>query len=99
MRKPTKEEKLRYDTRTRETYATVKAVQEKLLAETGSWYGKGPGFHPEWEAAWAVYNEARNTCPSCGSTRSEVQNHDLMWHDGDVVCLDCDTRVRGYDAG
>ncbi len=32
---------------------------------------------------------------------SEVVNHSLVWHDGDVVCTvkDCGRYVRGYDAG
>jgi transcription elongation factor Elf1 len=40
-------------------------------------------------------------CPKCGSesSRHEVRNYDMMWHDGDVYCKDCGTYVRGYDAG
>ena len=39
------------------------------------------------------------TCPKCGGTNFEVRNHDLMWHDGEVWCVDCDVYVRSYDAG
>ncbi len=40
-------------------------------------------------------------CPKCGSPpkEHEVENYDQTWHDGDVVCQKCQTRVRGYDAG
>jgi hypothetical protein len=38
-------------------------------------------------------------CPKCGGTNFEVRNYDMMWHDGDVWCVDCDVYVRGYDAG
>jgi DNA-directed RNA polymerase subunit RPC12/RpoP len=40
-------------------------------------------------------------CPKCGSPPKEhsVENYDAMWHDGDVVCGKCRTRVRGWDAG
>lgn len=38
-------------------------------------------------------------CPSCGGTNFEVRNYDLMWHDGDVHCVDCGAFVRIYDAG
>ncbi len=41
-------------------------------------------------------------CPKCGSPPGrdhEVANYDPMWHDGDVMCTKCQTRVRGYDAG
>jgi len=40
-------------------------------------------------------------CPNCGAPPSEhtIENYDLMWHDGDVVCTKCNTKVRNYDAG
>lgn len=38
-------------------------------------------------------------CPVCGGTHFEVRNYDLMWHDGDVYCIDCNVWVRTYDAG
>jgi uncharacterized Zn finger protein (UPF0148 family) len=38
-------------------------------------------------------------CPKCGGSNFEVRNYDLMWHDGEVWCTDCDVYVRGYDAG
>jgi len=46
----------------------------------------------------AVGNDP-NKCPQCGGTEFEVKNHNLNWHDGDVVCQDCKTKVRDYDAG
>jgi hypothetical protein len=45
---------------------------------------------------------AANTpnCPKCGNPPSTfyVANHDLIWHEGDVMCP-CGHRVRTYDAG
>lgn len=38
-------------------------------------------------------------CPKCGSGNTSVHNYSMMWHDGDVICDDCGTYVRGYDAG
>lgn len=55
--------------------------------------------HPDYQAASLAWRTAWNTCPDCGSNKTSVENHDLNWHDGDVVCDDCDTYVRMYDAG
>jgi len=40
-------------------------------------------------------------CPKCGSppNQHELRNYSMMWHEGDIVCLNCETYVRGYDAG
>lgn len=38
-------------------------------------------------------------CPKCGGKNFEVINYDMMWHDGDVYCVDCGAYVRMYDAG
>jgi len=38
-------------------------------------------------------------CPDCGGVNFEVRNHDFMWHDGDIWCVDCNIYVRSYDAG
>jgi len=45
--------------------------------------------------------EASPNCPNCDSPPQEhtVENYDMMWHDGDVVCTKCGTKVRNYDAG
>lgn len=45
----------------------------------------------EWRALY-------NTCATCGSTNTEVRNHDLMWGDGDVYCEN-DHYVRMWDSG
>jgi len=41
----------------------------------------------------------RNMCKVCGGDNLELRNYDMMWHDGDIYCKDCNIRVRGYDAG
>ena len=40
-------------------------------------------------------------CPKCGSdpSKREVRNYSMMWHEGDVYCVLCDTFVRDFDAG
>lgn len=50
---------------------------------------------------WAGCMGPHTHCPKCDSppNRHELRNHSLMWHDGDVFCLECDTRVRTWDAG
>lgn len=42
-----------------------------------------------------------NACPKCGSLPSdhEVKNHSMMWHEGDIHCVKCNTFVRTFDAG
>lgn len=41
-----------------------------------------------------------NKCPKCGNgpERWTVENHSLMWHDGDIYC-ECGQFIRKYDAG
>lgn len=38
-------------------------------------------------------------CGRCHSHNITVENHSLMWHDGDIVCQDCGGYVRMFDAG
>jgi predicted SprT family Zn-dependent metalloprotease len=35
----------------------------------------------------------------CNNQKPIVVNHNLMWHDGDVICQNCEGYIRGYDAG
>lgn len=49
------------------------------------------------EVSHAINNYEK--CPQCGGTDFEVRNYDEMWRDGDVYCIPCNVRVRGYDAG
>lgn len=55
--------------------------------------------HPTWKDAWSSWREAWDTCPECQSRNNSVHNYSMMWGDGDVVCDDCGTYVRGFDAG
>ncbi len=47
------------------------------------------------------FAENSPNCPKCDSPpeKHTVENYDMMWHDGDVVCTECGTKVRNYDAG
>jgi hypothetical protein len=54
---------------------------------------------PRYKEACHLWKTAWNTCPECRSTNTKVDNYDDMWRDGDVVCVDCGTYVRMYDAG
>ena len=38
-------------------------------------------------------------CPKCDGINFEVRDYDMMWHDGEVWCIDCNVYVRSYDAG
>lgn len=42
---------------------------------------------------------AYKKCPKCNGTNFTVKNYDMMWHDGEVWCVDCNVYVREYDAG
>ena len=46
------------------------------------------------------FAENSPNCPKCDSPPEEhkVENYDIMWQDGDVVCTKCGTKVRNYDA-
>ena len=78
----------------------LECVKERLRLETGSPFGSSStGFHPDYRAADLAWRAMYNQCPECGSEDTAVENHDLMWHDGDVVCQECRCYVRGYDAG
>lgn len=50
---------------------------------------------------WAGLMGPHKHCPKCDSPpkEHELRNHDLIWHDGDVYCTRCETRVRSWDAG
>jgi Zn finger protein HypA/HybF involved in hydrogenase expression len=51
------------------------------------------------EEVWSLH--LHKHCPKCGShpDRHEIRNYSMMWHDGDIHCVDCGTFVRDYDAG
>lgn len=55
--------------------------------------------HPLYIEALTVFRTVFNTCPECGSENHRVENYSMAWHDGDVVCNNCDTYIRAYDAG
>ncbi len=46
-----------------------------------------------------VLLDRTDKCACKESSGVEIVNHDLMWHDADVVCIDCHKFVRYYDAG
>jgi hypothetical protein len=57
---------------------------------------------PGWCPACQIETILNHThCPKCNAPPQdhEVRNFDPVWRDGDVFCLKCGTRVRGYDAG
>jgi hypothetical protein len=54
---------------------------------------------PGYKEAAGLYYDINNTCPECGSQNTVLENHSMIWHDGDIVCADCRTYVRGWDAG
>ena len=74
-------------------YAEMKEIEERFR----------PGYSylqsPEWDAAHKAWRQHYNSCRQCGSTDVRVEDYDMMWHDGDIVCNVCGCYVRGYDAG
>ena len=59
-----------------------------LIAENapGSWTQRGE----------RLYGAFLRRCPKCRrETGQEILNYDMMWHDGDVHCKECGTRIRG----
>lgn len=96
MREPSPEKKEAHRKQNDILYATVKDVESRLKAETGESYVWN---HPEYDVAWKAWRQHYNTCSECGSTETVLENYDMMWHDGDIVCAKCDCYVRGWDAG
>jgi hypothetical protein len=54
---------------------------------------------PKYQAAEKAWRSHYNSCPECLSTNCHVEDYDITWQDGEVVCSDCGTYIRGYDAG
>lgn len=55
-----------------------------------------PGFN--------LVDNGVSTCPNameCGQQPGEfeIRNYSLMWHDGEVCCTRCGTKIRDWDAG
>lgn len=85
-----------HDAEVSRLYREFKAHEKALRAErTYSEVLKEPSW---WEAhrAWL---RKRNTCPECGSEKTEVTSYDPIWQDGHLTCQECGTFVRHYDAG
>ena len=38
-------------------------------------------------------------CGRCHSNKYRVESHSDIWHDGDIVCLECGGYIRMFDAG
>ena len=96
-RQPSAEARARYIEGSRELWAQFKSVQERLRAE-GLDYTQVLE-HPDYDVAFGAARKHDNTCPECGGTKLRLENYDMMWHDGDLVCEACDTYVRMWDAG
>lgn len=51
----------------------------------------------------ALYNlklRFRNVCPECFTNEhAKLEDHDVIWGDGDVVCQQCRTHIRNWDSG
>lgn len=86
-----------HDTKVNDLYLKLKQVEERLYRDSQDWSKVFTStIYKKAELDW---RQVRNTCPQCGSEHVAVENHDAMWHDGDIVCQDCRTYVRMYDAG
>lgn len=55
---------------------------------------RGKPIDPETEVF-----RSNDVCPTCGRVgETEIFNHSLMWHDGDIYCK-CGQFIRHFDAG
>ena len=89
--------KAAHDAKERSAYKALKQVEDELHASTGDW---GMVFRdPRYKEAFNGWRSLYNSCRNCGSADTRIENHDLMWHDGDIICNSCDCYVRGFDAG
>lgn len=96
-RQPSPEARSRYIEESRTRWAVVREVTDRLKA-TGMGYTELLGTE-EYKEAFGAARRHDNTCPECGGTKLRLENYDMMWHDGDLVCEACDTYVRMWDAG
>lgn len=75
----------------------LESLKDTLYAQHGAW---GPVFANEhYKRSQLAFRKAYNQCPECNSNNTGVENYDPMWQDGDIICQDCRTYVRMYDAG
>lgn len=47
----------------------------------------------------AGFHHYRGHCPECYSTKMKLENYTMSQQDGDVICAQCGTYIRMYDAG
>lgn len=45
-----------------------------------------------------VGTDDKGLCAEC-HVRGVIENYSAMWHDGDIVCPNCNGYMRMYDAG
>lgn len=91
-------EKLKHKDPSPEKYKIWKAQLDVLGQELDRLHKANIWGGPEGEA-FRAFRKHYDTCPECGSTNTEVENFDELWRDGDVICQDCRTYVRMFDAG
>lgn len=91
------EKKTLHDAEVRRLGRELDAWREKTYQETGSW--EKVYENPKEKELSLAFRKKYNMCPECQSENTACENYDPMWHDGDVICQDCRTYVRGFDAG
>ena len=41
----------------------------------------------------------KDVCKKCGGTEFEMRNYSMVFHDGDIHCVNCGEFLRDFDAG
>lgn len=96
-REQSPEVKVKYREKSRELWGKHKE-REAFLRSSGMEYTeilKDAGL----EKARLLARQHDNSCPTCGGTETHMENYNMMWHDGDIVCTACNTYIRMWDAG
>lgn len=98
MLRASKKKQEQQSARVSKAHYAFKRIEEKLKAKHNGDYGKALA-DPRWKKAFRAWRIIYDTCPECSSSSTRVENHDMMWGDGDVVCNNCNTYVRDFDSG
>lgn len=96
-KKASKEKQKAHNERVSRLWKNLEQVRTKLYQQHGD-FSKVLSDE-KYKLYHSNFRKAYNQCPECGSSNTRCENHDPMWGDGDVICQDCRTYVRMYDAG
>lgn len=96
-REPPSEDKAHYHEQSKLLWAAYKE-REGLLIASGIGY-ESVYRDQDLEVLRLAARQHDNSCPACGGIRTRMENYSVVWREADIVCVDCDTYIRGWDAG